>query len=682
MPKTPIRGTTILFLLVLFFLTFPILSFAQSTNTQNGTYTLLAPIGKWITGPFDMKTTGLVDYLQAAFIVGIGIAAALATLMLVICGTRIVATAGSVSAREEAKRCIGNAILGLLLAIGSWVLLNTINPAIVATSVNTPVSDTSLTLPVAPPSSTYSSYEWQPGPTCPSRTGYVVIPQGDAMCAGTKPPGAVCCTYTTLTLRPPPGTPPAPPPLPPAAASPELVIAFADATYTVNESGGSITVSVTRVSGDGSGTITFSTRNGAARVGEDFSAMSGVLSFAPGITSRTVTIPIINDSATEYTEDFSISLSSPTGDIKIGAHSTKQISIIDDDAPPPTVPPPPPDTNAPVLTITEPSTVVFVNSLTPPSATLSFTATDDRGIGSVVVTEFGPLFASQQYTVCTKPDCPTPAITHTMTVSINPSDYGNHSINVRVCDLANNCTQRGANVYVQRPCTSGARLACNKLPSGISEVSPIVCSTSGTNGSGVAVTAHAATGNASGAVHAYEFSISDPATEGGWIHVISGIHSEYPPYFYPYTGPTGIVSTGMTSGQCPAPTVCITDEYGFQVCGPGRTSWCTTSDLESGTSLYCPPIPVNVQVSVSDLPGDMSRGAGIPKIVNGVISGDCGNGTGMPASEVSIRISGATDGPGICRILPNGKYYVNIKTIPEIPPNEPNYTLFWNGLFD
>ena len=88
-----------------------------------GMYDPLAPIGTFVG-----KTCyTLTEYLNGIFTTVIGIAGILAVVMIVVCGIRMMTT-GSVAGRSEAKECIFNAIFGVLIAIGSWLLLNTINP--------------------------------------------------------------------------------------------------------------------------------------------------------------------------------------------------------------------------------------------------------------------------------------------------------------------------------------------------------------------------------------------------------------------------------------------------------------------------------------------------------------------------------------------------------------------------
>ena len=69
------------------------------------------------------------DYLNVIFKLGIGICAALAVIMLIINGITYMGDE-SIFAKTEAKSKIYSAILGLLIALGAWALLNTINPAL------------------------------------------------------------------------------------------------------------------------------------------------------------------------------------------------------------------------------------------------------------------------------------------------------------------------------------------------------------------------------------------------------------------------------------------------------------------------------------------------------------------------------------------------------------------------
>ncbi len=91
-------------------------------------------------------------------------------------------------------------------------------------------------------------------------------------------------------------------------------------------------VTVTRT-GDTTGTATvqFATTAGSASPGSDFTGASGTLSFAPGETQKTISIPIIDDSLFEADETFSITLSAPSPGTALGPNSTHTITIQSDD---------------------------------------------------------------------------------------------------------------------------------------------------------------------------------------------------------------------------------------------------------------------------------------------------------------------------------------------------------------
>ncbi len=75
-------------------------------------------------------------------------------------------------------------------------------------------------------------------------------------------------------------------------------------------------------------TVAFATSNGTAIAGSDYTATSGILSFAPGQTSQSITITLLNDSLNEADETFSLILSSPTNAV-LGSVSSITTTITD-----------------------------------------------------------------------------------------------------------------------------------------------------------------------------------------------------------------------------------------------------------------------------------------------------------------------------------------------------------------
>jgi len=86
-------------------------------------YKLLAPIGDKEV----IRTDDIGKYFNILFNIALGLAGALAVIMIVIGGVQWMGDE-SIFGKTEAKKKITQAILGLLIALGAFALLNTINP--------------------------------------------------------------------------------------------------------------------------------------------------------------------------------------------------------------------------------------------------------------------------------------------------------------------------------------------------------------------------------------------------------------------------------------------------------------------------------------------------------------------------------------------------------------------------
>ncbi|MET0552399.1 MAG: Calx-beta domain-containing protein [Vicinamibacteria bacterium] len=76
-------------------------------------------------------------------------------------------------------------------------------------------------------------------------------------------------------------------------------------------------------------TVAFATADGTATAGTDYVSTSGTLTFAPGVTSQTVTVSVISDLDDELDETFFVNLSAPVGATIGDAQGVG--TIIDDD---------------------------------------------------------------------------------------------------------------------------------------------------------------------------------------------------------------------------------------------------------------------------------------------------------------------------------------------------------------
>jgi len=111
-------------------------------------------------------------------------------------------------------------------------------------------------------------------------------------------------------------------------------VEFSQATFSVNETAGTATITVTR-SGDltGVSTVQYATSDNTALDGSDYNTASGTLTFIAGDSSETFDVTIVNDTLDELLETLNLTLSSPIG-AALGAQSGATLEITDDDAPP------------------------------------------------------------------------------------------------------------------------------------------------------------------------------------------------------------------------------------------------------------------------------------------------------------------------------------------------------------
>ena len=127
--------------------------------------------------------------------------------------------------------------------------------------------------------------------------------------------------------------------------APSFVL-FNEANYSVNESANSLTVDVTRTGSIGAAaTVNYATSdtagltnctvvNGIASERCDYGSTAGTLRFGPGETTKSFTIPIVNDGLIEGNETFSIALSSPSG-MTLASPQLATVTINDNDVAPP-----------------------------------------------------------------------------------------------------------------------------------------------------------------------------------------------------------------------------------------------------------------------------------------------------------------------------------------------------------
>lgn len=74
--------------------------------------------------------SGITEYVKTFYLFGLGLVG-VAALFALVFGGIIYMTAGTITSTEEAKKWIWGALGGLLLMLGSYLILNTINPDLV-----------------------------------------------------------------------------------------------------------------------------------------------------------------------------------------------------------------------------------------------------------------------------------------------------------------------------------------------------------------------------------------------------------------------------------------------------------------------------------------------------------------------------------------------------------------------
>ena len=109
-------------------------------------------------------------------------------------------------------------------------------------------------------------------------------------------------------------------------------LAFDSDGVHVRESAGTVTLTVVRTNGAaGAVSVGWSTANGTASAGSEYTAGSGTLAFAAGENSKTLTVALLDDTAAEENKTFTVTLHNATGGAALGDPVTCTVTIVDDD---------------------------------------------------------------------------------------------------------------------------------------------------------------------------------------------------------------------------------------------------------------------------------------------------------------------------------------------------------------
>jgi hypothetical protein len=115
------------------------------------------------------------------------------------------------------------------------------------------------------------------------------------------------------------------------------LITFSDSQFSVNEDGTPVNqVTLTRTEGStGEVSVTLNLTDGTATADNDYDGTPITVTFADGEISKTVNIPIIDDTLHEGDETLNLTLSDPTGGATLGIQQIATLNIVDNDTLPP-----------------------------------------------------------------------------------------------------------------------------------------------------------------------------------------------------------------------------------------------------------------------------------------------------------------------------------------------------------
>lgn len=103
--------------------------------------------------------------------------------------------------------------------------------------------------------------------------------------------------------------------------------------YSVNENAGPALITATLNAESGvTVTVNYSTTNGSALAGSDYTSASGMLTFSPGLTTATFSVPIVNDDFYESDETLSLHLGQAVNALP-GLPEEAILTLVNDDSP-------------------------------------------------------------------------------------------------------------------------------------------------------------------------------------------------------------------------------------------------------------------------------------------------------------------------------------------------------------
>ncbi len=203
-------------------------------------------------------------------------------------------------------------------------------------------------------------------------------------------------------------------------------VQFSGGNFTVDEAAAAATITVAlSAAPELTATVGFTTTNGTALAGGDYLTTTGVLTFTPGVITRTFTVPILDDVLDEPDEALTLTLGNPAN-ATLGQPNPATLTILDDDVYGLTLAPAtegkagiPGATVTYILTLTNTGNVTDTYSVTIAGAVFTTTAT---------LPTVGPFAPNQGGTFVVSVQIPPSAIVGTLdNATVTVRSQGNNS---------------------------------------------------------------------------------------------------------------------------------------------------------------------------------------------------------------------------------------------------------------
>ncbi|MFN8600398.1 MAG: Calx-beta domain-containing protein [Candidatus Binatia bacterium] len=115
------------------------------------------------------------------------------------------------------------------------------------------------------------------------------------------------------------------------------LVRFSATAYEVGEADGTATITIQREGGDGEVSVSYESTTGSATPGADYTGVSGEVTFADGETSKTFTVPILDDHLDEGDETLGLRLVAAGGDAVLDVPDAATLTIRDSSSPETTI---------------------------------------------------------------------------------------------------------------------------------------------------------------------------------------------------------------------------------------------------------------------------------------------------------------------------------------------------------